>query len=99
MNDNKLQKLCELARSEAAPVPPARFDSRVLAAVRRESRLSPVSLFEQFGRLFPRLALAAALVIALCVAADFCFSELDSTSITTGAAQISEQWLFAANEP
>ena len=53
------------------------------------------SLFDQLGELFPRLALAATLVIGLCVAADLCLSTLAPMDLSESVAQVSEQWLFA----
>jgi len=100
MNERKLNQLFGAARKETPPWPEAGFENLVLTAIRHEPRLkapSPVSLSDQLGALFPRLAWAAVLVVGLCVAADFGLGALDVPSLTDGVAQISAQWLFTAN--
>jgi hypothetical protein len=97
MNDDRLKKLFALARTETPPSAPEGFDARVLAAVRRERRAAPVSVWEQIGALFPRLAVGAALVIALCLAAEFCWSAMQPSSLAAEVSELSDQWLFAAN--
>jgi hypothetical protein len=97
MNDDRLKKLFEAARTETPPSAPEGFDVRVLAAVRREHRAAPVSVWEQIGALFPRLAVAASLMIALCLAADFCWSAMQPSNLASDVSELSDQWLFAAN--
>lgn len=96
MNDDRLKKIFELARAETPPAAPEGFDARVLAAVRRERRAAPVNWWEQIGELFPRLAIGAALVIALCVTVNY-WTALQSSSLAADASELSDQWLFAAN--
>jgi hypothetical protein len=95
MNEQKLQKLFNAARDEPAQGPAAGFEARVMRALRREPRPEPFSLAEQLGELFPRLALAAAMVIGLCVAADLCLSAFVQADLSASVAEASEQWLFA----
>jgi anti-sigma factor RsiW len=95
MNENKMRKLFDAARSEPAPGPGEDFPAQVMRAVRREPAPEPPSVFGQLGDLFPRLAVAAVVLIALCVVGDFCASALDQSDLTSGVAQLSEQWLFA----
>jgi len=74
MNAKKLNQLFAAARKEPAPVPAPDFAADVLRAVRREPETEsqkPFSVFDQLNLLFPRLALAAVVVIVLCVAADY----------------------------
>jgi hypothetical protein len=97
MNERKLQKLFESARNEPPPVPPENFSVRVASALRRDQRPGPVSLWDQIGQLFPRLAFTAAIIIGLCLVAEFYVSTNDSSSLSVEVSQISEQWLFAAN--
>ena len=97
MNNERLRKLFRLARTETPPAPPEGFDARVLAAIRRERRAAPASLWEQLGELFPRFATAAVLVIAVCALADFYFSATQPSSLAADVTELSEQWLFAAN--
>lgn len=98
MNDHKLKRLFELSHGETPPAAREGFDERVMAAIRREphSVAESVSLWDQIGRLFPRLAFGVVLIIGVCVLADFC-TLTESSSLTAGIDQISEQWLFAAN--
>ena len=86
MNENKMRKLFAAAREETAPEPGADFATQVMQSVRREPAPEPVSVFGQLGDLFPRLAFAAAVVIVLCVAGDFCASALEQPDLTSGVA-------------
>ena len=95
MNEHKLQRLVSAVRAEPAPVLSPGFETRVMRALRNEDRAEPGSLSDQLGELFPRLALAAALVIGLCVAADLCLSTLAPMDLSESVTQVSEQWLFA----
>ncbi|MSU58588.1 MAG: hypothetical protein EXS35_10495 [Pedosphaera sp.] len=98
MNDRKLKQLFRAARNESPPSPEPGFENLVLSAIRRElPPMRATSLIDQLGALFPRLAWAAALVIAMCLGADFCLTALAPTGLSDGIAEISEQWLFAAN--
>ena len=99
MNENKLKQLFAAARKEPAPVPPAGFAADVLRAVRQEpaARLAePGSVFDQLNRWCPRLALASAAVIILCIAADYSFTSAGLPELGDGAAQLSSQ--FDLNE-
>ena len=97
MNERKLQKLFDSARREPAPEPSPGFDARVLSALRREQPPESVFLLDQLGQLYPRLAWAAALVIALCVAADYGLAAWGVPDLAAGTALLSDQWLFTQN--
>ncbi len=97
MNDQKIKKLFALARSETPPAAPKGFDARVLSAIRREQRAAPVSLWEQLGELFPRLAVAAFLVMGTCLAADFYYSTTQGPRVTGDLTALSEQWRLNDN--
>lgn len=95
MNEKKLKQLFESARKETAPVPPMDFAADVLRAVCREPQARPAeagSLFDQLNFLFPRLAIASAVVIVLCVAADFGLTSAGLPELDDGAAQLSSQF-------
>ena len=97
MNENKLQQLFAAARRESGPVPPADFAGDVLRAVRHEpvSRLSgSFLLFDPLNRWFPRLALAACLVIALCASTDLVLSATGMPEVDDGATQVSAQYFL-----
>lgn len=98
MNERKMKQLFEAARVESAPVAPGDFDTRVMAAVRREARppVMATSLWDQIGMLLPRLAVASLLVISVCIAADI-YSGGAAPGLTASVDQLSEQWLFGAN--
>ena len=95
MNKKKFHKLCEAARKEQSPEPPPGFDADVMRAVlqeRPDSGAEAVSLFEALGALFPRLALASALIIVACVLGDHFSSPPDAPGLTDHVALLSEQW-------
>ena len=95
MNDKKLQRLFDAARKESAPVPPPGFAEDVLRAARRESQIAPpaaATVFDQLNALFPRLALAAAAVIILCVAADLALTSAGLPDLDDGASQLVSQF-------
>ena len=98
MNDRKLKKLFELTLVEIPPAPPEGFDSRVMAALRREQRAGLPSLWDQLEQLFPRLAVATVLIIGICVAGDFMYSALHPAGLTADVHELADQWLLAANE-
>ena len=98
MNEKKIKRLFEAARNEIAPTPPQDFAGDVLRAIRREPEIKmpeTFSIFDQLNFLFPRFALAAAAVIALCVAVDFGLTAAGVSNLSDGVSQISAQWFFA----
>ena len=95
MNQDQWDRLFRAASAEPAPLPPAGFALRVLAAVRLEARPRSISLFEQLAELFPRVAGAAALVLALCAGTDLYLSNLGPADLSAGIAEASDQWFFA----
>jgi hypothetical protein len=97
MNDRKLKKLFELSRGEAPPTPLEGFDARVMLAVRREQRAQVASLWEQLDQLFPRLAVATALIVGTCALADFVYSSQHPTEIPADTTELAEQWLYTGN--
>jgi hypothetical protein len=100
MNDNKLKQLFESARRELPTVPPPDFSADVLRAVRREPQAKlkeQFSIFDQLNLLFPRIALAAAAVVILCVAADWGLTAAGLPDLGDGLSQISAQWLLTPN--
>jgi hypothetical protein len=100
MNDRKLNQLLRAARKETPCSPAPGFENLVLAALRQPgvtSTTGDVPLFDQLGAWFPRLAAAAALLIVLCVAADFGLAAYAAADLTDSLTELSEQWLFAAN--
>ncbi len=91
MNEAKQQKLFEAARRAPAIEAPPNFVALVIAAVRREMPAANTpTLVDAFAALFPRFAIAAVLLIAVSVAADFYFDGgVDYKTAT-------EQWFFGA---
>jgi anti-sigma factor RsiW len=93
MNDKRLKQLF----AAAARVEPAAgtddLPEQVMRAVRRELPPMESSVFEQLGMLLPRVAVIAFAVLALCVLVEWTASD----ELSIGVAQLSEQWLFAAN--
>jgi hypothetical protein len=100
MNGQKLKKLFDTARNQATPVPSADFIAGVLRAVRLEKTVPSArtfSIFDQLNLLFPKLALAATVVIVLGVAADFGLTAAGVPDLSDGVSQISAQWLLTPN--
>lgn len=100
MNNDKLNQLFRAARQDVPPAAGPGFENLVLAAARRPMigrADAPASLADQLGDLFPKLAWAAALLIALCVAADLGLAAHTQVDLTDSFTELSEQWLFAAN--
>ena len=52
---------------------------------------APATIFDQLSGWFPRLALAAAVIIILCLAADFALSSAGLPDLGDGAAQMTSQ--------
>lgn len=101
MNEKKIKQLFAAARQETAPVPPEDFAADVLRAVHREPRAAApimLSIFDQLNLLFPRIALAAAAIIVLCVALDFGLTAAGMPGLGDGVSQISAQWLLTPDE-
>lgn len=98
MKDSKIQNLFRAARQEKAPDAPFGFHSSVLSAIRRDGtpRKAAVSIFEQLNQLFPRLAAASLLIIGLCIATEYYYSQTEITT-TADVQQAAEEWLFASN--
>lgn len=66
---------------------------RVTRAIRREIPAPAPSLFDQIGLLLPRVAMAAAAIVAICVIVE----STAAGDLSTDVARLSEQWLFAVN--
>ena len=94
MKRDKLSELFKLARAAASPAPPEDFEQDLMRVVRRQTGRESPSLVDQLGALFPRLALASAAVIACCA---LILVNTDQSSLTDKVAELSQQWLFAAN--
>lgn len=97
MKKQKVDKLFELARTEAAPMPMPEFAADVLRAVRREPAAKPAptaTVFDQLNQWFPRVALAAVTLMILCVAADFALTSAGVPELGEGVAQVSSQFIF-----
>lgn len=99
--NNKLNKLFAAARKETPATPEAGFENLVLAAIRSEPmsrEAAELSLADQLSALFPRLAWVTAVIVVLCLATDFGLSAWGVPTLTEGVAEISNQWLVAAND-
>ena len=90
MNNRKLRELFRAAKEEKPAAPTEGFDLLVMQQVRRNPARTELSITDVLGRWFPRLALAAAAVIALCVVTEFVSTGPD---LTDSAAQLSAQYL------
>jgi hypothetical protein len=88
----RLQKLFEKVRTERAPEPSAGFEARVTRAL--PDREPALSLFDQLNGLFPRSALASALILGLCFGIELFGSGFERADLSSNLAQFSDQWLF-----
>jgi hypothetical protein len=93
MNDNKLNRLFNAARRETPVAPTTGFELLVMQQIQRQPGRAEPSISDVLGRWFPRLAVAAAAIIAVCVIGDFISS---GPSLSDSAAQLSVQY-FAEN--
>jgi len=101
MNEKKLKQLFGSARTEPVPSPLPGFAADVLAAVHTERRPAAAgsqSTWEHLNTLFPRVALAAVVVIVLCVAADWGLTEAGLPGVSDGVAQATSQYLFNSED-
>ena len=94
MKKDKLSELFKMARAEALPAAPEGFEQDLMRVVQRQTGRQSPSLVDQLGALFPRLAMASAAVIVCCA---LILSSSDQSSLTDKVAELSQQWLFAAN--
>ncbi|HLP77831.1 MAG TPA: hypothetical protein VK327_13040 [Candidatus Paceibacterota bacterium] len=97
MKETKLKQLFEAARREPAPLPPDHFADVVQRAVSRQGAPEPFSILDQLAFLFPRVAVAAVILICCCLAGDFLLSMFNGPDLGEGLARLSDQWLLAGN--
>ena len=97
MNERKRKQLFAAARGAPAPAPSAAFEANVMRAIRNEYPAEAPAIFDALNQLFPRLAWAAAAIIALCVAADWGLTAAGVPGLSDGVSQISAQWLLTPN--
>lgn len=77
------------------------FAGDVLRAIRNNpqiARTKTFSIFDQLNLLFPRIAIASAIIILLCVAADYGVTAAGTPDLSEGAAELSAQQLLPSNE-
>jgi hypothetical protein len=93
MNDKKMNQLFNAARRETPAAPAGGFELLVMQQVQRQPGRAELSISDLLGLWFPRLAVAAAAIIAVCVIGEYVSS---GPSLTDSAAQLSDQY-FAEN--
>lgn len=101
MNEKKLKQLFAAARNETAPQLPPGFAEDIVRMVRCEpapSRAGASSVWDHLNRLFPRLAVAAAVIIALCFAADWALTAAGVPGVSESASQATSQDLFTLED-
>src|SRR5213075_1306143 len=96
MDSEKLKQLFGAAKKETPMHPTEGFNLLVMQRIRRNPARAPFSIFDQLGLWYPRLALATAALIVLCVAGDVVFSSVNASFDET-AAQLSDQMILAEN--
>ena len=91
MNE-KLNQLFAAVKRETPAAPAEGFASLVMQQIQRNPAHTELSISDLLGMWFPRLAVAAAALIALCVIGDYVTSS-NSPSLSESAAQLSDQML------
>jgi hypothetical protein len=94
MNE-KLNQLFTAAKRETPVAPGEGFASLVMNQIQRNPTRAELTMSDLLGMWFPRLAVAAAAVIALCVISEVVTSS-NAPSLSDSAAQLSDQ-LFVEN--
>jgi len=89
MKESKLNELFTAAKSETPAAPPEGFAFLVMQQIQRNPARPELSASDLLGMWFPRLAMVAAAVIAICVISDM-VSSSNAPSLTESAAQLSE---------
>ena len=74
MNERKLNQLFTAAKSEPPAAPNEGFAFLVMQQIQRNPARTELSVSDVLGLWFPRLAVAAAAVIAMCVIGEVVFS-------------------------
>jgi hypothetical protein len=98
MNERKLHNLLKAAGFNKPPEAPFDFEAQVMRQIHHEPSRQPMSLTDQLGFLFPRVAATALVLILLCLAADYIAGGLSSTDLAESAAQLSNQWLLSGED-
>jgi hypothetical protein len=89
MNDRKLNQLFNAARNETPAAPNEGFAFLVMQQIQHDPARTELSVSDVLGMWFPRLAVVAAAVIAICVAGEMVFAS-NAPSLSESAAQLSE---------
>ena len=92
MNDKKLEQLFDATRREKPVAPTEGFELLVLQQIQRNPARAELTISDVLGMWFPRLALVAVALIALCVVGDYVTSS-NSPSLSDSASQLSDQML------
>ena len=90
MNDKKLRQLFGAAKKDMPAPPTEGFERLVMQHIRRNPARAELSVSDLLGHWFPRLALAAAVIIAVCVVGEYAST---GPSLSESAAQLSIQEL------
>jgi hypothetical protein len=89
MNERKLNQLFSAAGSETPVAPSEGFAFLVMQQIQRNPARAELSVSDVLGMWFPRLAVVAAAVIAICVISEVVFSS-NAPSLSESAAQLSD---------
>ena len=90
MKNRKLRELFGAVKRQKPASPTEGFELLVMQQIRRNPARIELSISDILGQWFPRLALAAAVVIAVCALTEFAST---GPSLTDSVAQLSVQYL------
>jgi hypothetical protein len=89
MNNRKLNQLFNAAKNETPAAPNEGFTCLVMQQIQRHPARAELTVSDVINLWFPRLAVVAAAVIAICVVSEMVFSS-NAPSLSESAAQLSQ---------
>jgi hypothetical protein len=89
MNNRKLNQLFNVAKNETPAAPNEGFTFLVMQQIQRNPARAEITVSDVINMWFPRLAVVAAAVIAICVVSEMVFSS-NAPSLSESAAQLSQ---------
>jgi hypothetical protein len=92
MNDLKLTQLFNAAKNETPAAPNEGFAFLVMQQIQRNPARAELTISDMLGMWFPRVAMVAAAVIAICVISEMVLAS-NAPSLSESAAQLSQPFV------